>query len=612
VAQKNPKIGGLVDLQRYPAEPGVYLMKNSAGTVLYVGKAKNLRSRLKQYFAKHGDSRQMVPFLIAEIATIDIILLESEKQALLLENTLIKKHQPKYNALLKDDKTFISLYINKQHKWPMIRVVRYKGKPKEKGLYFGPYPHAHGARETLDLISRLFPLRQCSDEELKRRTRPCLLYSIKRCIAPCVDFCTKEAYDLFVDGAIRFLRGQDKEILKRLRADLEKASESLEFERAAALLKTIQQIELILSHDQLVAKATGEDTDVLAVHLEGCNATLVQLLWREGKLTGAEHYEFSHIAENEGELLCSFILQHYQSLETIPREILLSHPVDLAGALSDILQEQAHHKVHILHPSRGEKQRLIEIALKNAKNFFHQKRERQEIHEKLLIDLVEACKLTRYPQKIECFDTSNISGAEHVACMVGFNHGEREKKRTRLFHIRQAQAGDDYGAMREILLRRLSKAKEDDDLPDLIILDGGKGQLHIALDVFKQLDIASVDVIALAKEAARHDKGLTQEQIFLPHKELPLLLEARSPLLFFLQRIRDEAHRTAIEFHRKRIKKATLKSALDDLPGIGAIKKQRLLKEFGSVKRILNASIEELAQVKGITKRDIAILKRSQ
>lgn len=598
----------LEDLQRYPPEPGVYLMKNASGSILYIGKAKNLRTRIKQYFAKHGDSRAMVPFLIAEIATIDIILLESEKQALLLENTLIKKHQPKYNALLKDDKTFISLYVNKQHKWPMIRLVRYKGKPNEKGLYFGPYPHAHAARETLDLISRLFPLRQCSDEELKRRTRPCLLYSIKRCIAPCVDFCTKDEYDLFVDGAIRFLRGQDKEILKRLRADLEKASEQLEFERAVALLKTIQQIELILSHDQLIAKATGEDTDVLAVYREGCNATLIQLLWREGKLVGAEHYEFANIAENEIELLSSFILQHYPTLETIPREILLSHPSDLVGALAEALQERAHHKVHILYPTRGEKHRLIEIGLKNAKTFFHQKRERQETHEKLLIDLVEKCNLTRYPQKIECFDTSNISGTEHVACMVGFNNGEREKKRTRLFRIRQAKAGDDYGAMREILLRRLSKAKEEDDLPDLIIVDGGKGQLHIALDVFKELDIASVDAIALAKEASRHDKGLTCEQIFLPHKEQPLLLEIRSPLLFFLQRIRDEAHRMAIEFHRKSKKKTTLKSALDDLPGIGPTKKKRLLQEFGSTKRILQASVEELARVKGITKQDIAIL----
>jgi len=586
-------------------------MKNATGAVLYIGKAKDLRNRLKQYFAKHGDSRAMIPFLIAEITTIDTIILESEKQALLLENTLIKKHQPKYNALLKDDKTFISLAINKQHKWPMVRLVRYKGKPKEKGLYFGPYPHAHAARETLDLINRLFPLRQCSDEELRRRTRPCLLYSIKRCIAPCVGFCSKEEYDLFVDGAIRFLRGQDKEILKRLREDLEKASEQLEFERAAALLKTIQQIELIVNHDTLIAKAAGQDTDVLAVYREGYDAIVVQLLWREGKLTGAEHYEFTKIAEDESELLSSFVLQHYQASELIPREILFSHPVDLIEPLAEALQELAQHKVHLQHPSKGEKQRLTEIALKNAKTFFHQKRDRQEINEKLLIDLVETCKLTRYPQKIECFDTSNSAGTEHVACMVGFNNGERDKKKTRLFRIRLAQAGDDYGAMREILLRRLSKAKEEDDLPDLVILDGGKGQLNIALEIFKELDIASVDAIALAKEAARHDKGLSRERIYLPHKEESLLLEARSPLLFFLQRIRDEAHRMAIGFHRKRIKKATLKSALDDLPGIGAVKRQRLLRKFGSIKRVLEASEEELARVEGITKRDIATLKHS-
>ncbi len=601
----------LETLQHYPKVPGVYLMKNASGTVLYIGKAKNIQNRLKQYFAKHGDSRAMIPFLIAEIAIIDTIVLESEEQALLLENTLIKKHQPKYNALLKDDKTFINLFINPQHKWPMIRLIRYKGKPKEKGLYFGPYPHAQAARETLDLISRLFPLRQCSDEELKRRTRPCLLYSIKRCIAPCVGLCSKEEYDVFADGAIRFLRGQDKEILKRLKQDLEKASEQLEFERAAALLKTIQQIELILTRDHFIAKATGQDTDVLAVYREGYDAVLVQLLWREGKLIGAEHYEFTKIAEDESDLLSSFVLQHYQTAEIIPKEILLSHPIDLVETLTNALQTLAHHKVHLLHPSRGEKQRLVEIAQKNAKTFFCQKKDRQEINEKLLIDLVETCKLTRYPQNIECFDTSNIAGSEHVACMVGFNNGEREKRKTRLFHIRQAQAGDDYGAMREILMRRLSKAKEEDDLPDLIILDGGKGQLNVALEIFKELDIASVDAIALAKESARHDKGLSRERIFLPHKEDPILLDPRSPLLFFLQRIRDEAHRLAIGFHHKKRKKTVLKSALDDLPGIGPIKKQRLLRKFGSVKRILAASAQELTAVEGITKRDIQLLLKA-
>ncbi len=601
----------LETLSQYPKEPGVYLMKSSSGKILYIGKAKDLRNRLRQYFAKSGDERAMIPFLTAEIASIDTIVLTNEKQAILLENTLIKKHQPKYNALLKDDKTFISLFINKQHKWPMLRIVRYKGKPKEKGLYFGPYPHAQAARETLDLLSRLFPLRQCSDEELKRRTRPCILYSIKRCVAPCVEKCNKEEYDLFVDGAIRFLRGQDKEIVKRLRTDMEKASANLEFERAAALFKTIQQIESILDSDQIVVKAAGKDTDVLAVYRHGYDAVLTQLLWREGKLIGAEHYDFLQIAEDESELLNSFILQHYQNQTTdqLPREILLSHPIHHANALTEALEEIAKRKVEIIHPLKGEKKQLIEIGLKNAKTVYHQKKDQRDINEKLLIDLTETLKLTRYPQKIECFDTSNIAGSEHVASMVGFTDGVRDKKRTRLFHIRQAQAGDDYGAMREILMRRLSKAKEQEDLPDLIIVDGGKGQLHVAIDVLRDLDIASVDVVALAKESARHDKGLTKERVFLPHCDEPIVLDARSPLLFLLQRIRDEAHRMAIGFHRRSKKKSTFHSTLDDMPGIGPVKKERLLRHFGSVKRILIASEEELSKVTGITKRDIAAIR---
>ncbi|MBS3903393.1 MAG: excinuclease ABC subunit UvrC [Anaplasmataceae bacterium] len=600
----------LETLANFPKEPGVYLMKDVAGKILYIGKAKNLKHRLRQYFAKSGDTRSMIPFLTAEVASIDTIVLTNEKQALLLENTLIKKHQPKYNALLKDDKTFINLFINKQHPWPMIRLMRYKGTPKEKGLYFGPYPHAMAARETLDLLNHLFPLRQCSDEELKKRTRPCILHSMQRCIAPCVGKCTKEEYDLFVEGAIRFLRGQDKEILKSLQADMEDASNHLEFERAAALFRTIQQIELLLSPDQLIAKATGQSTDVLAVYRHGYDAVLMQLLWREGKLIGAEHYEFSKIAEDEQELLSTFILQNYKTAELLPHEILLSHPIEHIDALSETLNENSHKKIHLLFPKKGEKRQLIEIGLKNAKIFFTQKKDQRETNEKLLIDLTEICKLTRYPKKIECFDTSNIAGSEHVACMVGFTEGVRDKQRTRLFHIKEAQAGDDYGALREILTRRLIKAKEQEDLPDLLIVDGGKGQLHVALDVLHALDIASIDVLGIAKETARHDKGLTKEKIFLPYHPEPILLDARAPLLFFLQRIRDEAHRIAIGFHRKSKKKNTLKSGLDTLPGIGPIKKERLLRHFGSLKQISLASEEDLLKVQGLTKQDLATLKK--
>ena len=306
-------------LDRFPLEPGVYLMKNRKGEVIYVGKAKELKKRVKQYFAPGRDTRAMIPYLIMEIAHIETIVVENEKEALLVENTLIKKHKPKYNATLKDDKTFISLMINHHHKWPRLQLIRYKGKPKAKGLYFGPYTSAFAARQTYELLTRLFPLRQCSDEELKRRTRPCLLYGIKRCIAPCVDLCSKEEYDSFVDGTIAFLKGKDREIVGRLRAEMEEASENLEFEKAAALLNTIKQIEHVTKTRQLVEKAGTKDSDSIGLFRQSDEVIVMQLFVREGKLVGSEHYSFTHSLEEDSELLSSFLLQYYRQKKDLPQ-----------------------------------------------------------------------------------------------------------------------------------------------------------------------------------------------------------------------------------------------------------------------------------------------------
>jgi excinuclease ABC subunit C len=595
-------------LEQFPSQPGVYLMKDLDGKVIYVGKAKQLKSRIKQYFAKRGDGRAMVPFLIRQIAHIDTIVVPSEKEALLLENTLIKKHQPKFNAILKDDKTFISLMINIKHPWPMIRLTRSKEGAKNDGLYFGPYTSAYAARQTYELLTRLFPLRQCSDEELKRRTRPCLLYSIKRCIAPCVGKCTKEEYGTFVDGAIQFLKGQNKEILKSLYQQMKIASEQMEYERAAALLQTIRQIEHVTESRAHVVNISGKNSDALALYREAEEVMLIQLLFREGNLVGSQHYSFSNILEEEEELLSSFILQHYKHLEGLPEEILLPIPLKDADLIGEILTETHKKKITILSPQKGEKRALVNIAEQNAKALFEQEKNKAQQQEKLLLDLQEILKLNRYPKRIACFDTSNISGTDPVASMVAFVDAEVDKKHTRLFKIKTAQRSDDYGAMREVLTRHLTKAKEEDNLPDLIIVDGGKGQLNVALDVFKELDIASVDVIALAKEEGRHDKGMTAERVFLPEHHDPIHLNPRSNLLFLLQKIRDEAHRKAIGFHRKRREKRTFTSALDEIPGIGPTKRARLLTHFGSVEKIRLASPDELTQVKGITKKDIALI----
>jgi excinuclease ABC subunit C len=599
----------LKQLKQFPTQPGVYLMKDASGKVLYVGKAKHLQNRLKQYFATSGDSRAMIPFLIRQIAHIDTIVVPSEKEALLLENTLVKKHQPKFNACLKDDKTFVSLMINDKHPWPMIRLTRYKGSPKEDGLYFGPYTSAYSARQTYELLTKLFPLRQCSDEELKRRTRPCLLYEIKRCIAPCVNKCTKEEYHTFVDGAVKFLKGQDREILKGLYKEMKAASESMEYERAAHILQSIRQIEHVIASQALVVKVNGKNSDALALYAQGGEVMLIQLLFRMGKLVGSEHYPFTNILEDDDDLYSSFILQHYQHKEGLPEEILVPIPLKDADLIAEILYESHKKKVSILCPQKGERRALVGIAEQNAKAVFEQEKNHQELKEKMLLDLQETLKLNRYPKKIQCFDTSNISGTDPVASMVVFIDGEKDTKSSRLFKINRTAKGDDYSAMREVLTRHLVRAKQADDLPDLIIVDGGKGQLGIALDIFKELDIASVDLIALTKEEGRHDKGMTSERIFLPDQHEPIHLNPRSNLLFLLQNIRDEAHRRALGFHRQRRKKRTLTSTLDTIPGIGPTKRSRLLTHFGSVEQIAKASDEELKQVKGINGKDIEQLR---
>lgn len=591
----------MLNLDKFPMDPGVYLMKDASGKILYIGKAKHLKQRIKHYFLPGGDGREMIPFLVAQIASIDTIVVSTEKEALLLENTLIKKHQPKYNAFLKDDKTFISLMVNNKHKWPMIRLVRYKGKPKDNGLYFGPYTSAYAARQTFELLIRLFPLRQCSDDELKRRTRPCLLYGMKKCIAPCVNLCTKQEYDTFVDGAVKFLKGQDKEIVKTLKIEMQKASDNLEFEKAASLLQTIQQIEEVLDSHQIVAKPSGKDTDVFAIYREANEVMLVQLLFRNGTLVGSEHYSFSEVAQDDQELLESFLVQLYKDQQELPHELLV--PVALTPAVTEILPLSIHV------PQKGEKKELLELAQKNAKAIFQKEKDASELKEKMLIDLQETLHLNRFPERIECFDTSNISGTDLVASMVAFTDGEKDRKRTRLYKIRDIDKSDDYAALRQVLSRRLMRAKQEDDLPDLVIVDGGKGQLNIALDVFKELDIATVDVISLAKQDARHDKGMTQERVFVPHQSEPIILPLRSPILFLLQKIRDETHDKAIGFHRKRRSKRTITSLLDDIPGIGPTKRTRLLTHFGSLHKLKEASEEQWKQVKGITDKDVKALK---
>lgn len=599
----------ITKLELFPTQPGVYLMKDRDAAVIYVGKAINLRQRVKQYFVPGRDSRPIIPLLVSQIADIELIIVTSEKEALLLENTLIKQHQPKYNALLKDDKTYVALKVNNKHPWPTVRLVRYKGRPEPDGLYFGPYTSALAARNTLDLLNRVFPLRQCSDQELQRRTRPCILYDMKRCIAPCVGKCTKEEYDLHVERTIRFLRGQDKEILSELYAEMEKEAEALEFERAAALLRTIQQIEGTIE-GQRVHKPLGGNSDALALFRQGEEVIIAVLIVREGKLQGSRHFNFSRIAEEDAELFLSFLLQYYPKQDHLPHEILL--PIDLpdAAIAEDILSTAQRRRVSISTPQRGDKRAMVEMAFANAEAQFKKEKDIKAIREKTLLEMQEHFRLNRYPERIECFDNSHLSGNEPVSALVAFFNGEKDKKRYRKYKLKTAYGPDDYSSMYEVLMRRYKRGKEENDLPDLIIIDGGKGHLNIALKALAELNIITIDVIAVAKEQGRHDKGMTTEQVFLPNAKDPILLKRHSPILFLLQQIRDEAHRFAITFQRKRRGTQTIKTAVTSIPGIGPKKSKALLRHFGSVKSLQNATKEDLQQVKGLSKTNVeAILQ---
>lgn len=580
----------LAELKRFPLSPGVYMMKNAAGKILYIGKAKNLQNRVKSYFVSGGDGREMIPYLVGQIETIDTIVVLSEIEALILENNLIKKHKPKYNALLKDDKSYFSLMINHKHRWPLIRVVRFKGKPPPGNLYFGPYAHGHAARQTLELLRHLFPLRQCSDRELASRTRPCILYDMKRCIAPCVNRCTKEEYDALVKQVVTFLKGHDSAVRKELKEEMERAIESLEFEKAETIFHTLKHIEKTLER-QRVEKAGRGDIDVIGLYREGDSVAVAQLLFREGKLMGSNGHLFLHNAQEDAELLSSFLIQQYADQEELPEAIIL--PLEVEKDVEVLLRVKIQW---------GKRRHLLEMAHANAEAKF--KRE-ADVKEETLLAMEETLHLTNYPERIECFDNSNISGTEPVSALVVFFEGEKETKSYRKYKIKEAAPSDDYGALKEVLTRRYKRAKEEDNLPDLLIIDGGKGHLNVALEVLSSLDVSTVDLIGVAKEEGRHTKGMTAEQIFLPDQKEPVILNENSPILFLLQQIRDEAHRFAISFQRVRRGKKSLASALDTLPGIGPVKKQRLLRHFGSWKRIKEASPEELLEVKGITKKDV-------
>jgi excinuclease ABC subunit C len=593
------------DLGRVPTAPGCYLMKDTKGKIIYVGKAKNLRARVRTYINEQ-DSRYSVKFLMKHVASMDFLVTTNEKEALLLENSLIKKHAPRYNLRLKDDKTYVSVRLNVREDFPRLTVVR--RHKKDGARYFGPYSSAQAVRQTLRQLQRVFPLRTCSDSVLRNRTRPCLYYQMKQCAAPCVKYVDREAYHEIVNQVIMVLEGRNDELEKHLMTQIQDAAKALNFEEAAVLRDRLVALRQTLERQRTVAVPGAEDRDVFGLYNHGRFTEIQVLFFRGGKMTGGRSYSFKEREMPLDELMSSFLVQYYAEAAFLPPEVLVPVTIEEGDALEEILSEQRGGKVRVLCPLRGEKKALVQMAERNARSSFEEKQLESQAQQDLLEQVQKHLRLPRPPHRIECFDISTTQGTKPVGSMVVFEGGDAAKNRYRHFAIREVEGQDDFAMMREVLMRRLTRAVAENDLPDLLLIDGGKGQLNVATAVLKDLGIEDLSAVGIAK--SRYEDGdRSPERFFLPGRVNPVILRQDSPVVHFLARIRDEAHRFAITYHRKRRGKGTLQTRLTDIPGIGAHRARVLLRTLGSLKKIRDASIEEIVSVPGFSKGLAGIVK---
>lgn len=590
-------------LAQIPHEPGCYLMKDHQDRIIYIGKAKDLKNRVRNYFQASGDSRRFVKKLPRLLSAIETIITSSEKEALILENTLIKRHKPKYNIALKDDKNHLSLRIDQNAKWPRLETVRRTSK--DGATYFGPYSSSWSVRQTLGVVNRHFQLRTCSDSVLEHRTRPCLEYQIKRCPAPCVFDLDHDEYMQHVLDVVLFLNGGGRELIDTLQEKMLARSEAMEFEVAARYRDQIQSIRQVLERQEVVS-AEEIDRDAFGFYREGERLVVQLMIVRGGKLEGARTFPFKEQAFPDEEILSSFLSQYYQSGSTIPDEVLLPTAID-EGELEvfeEMLSEAKGKKVHVLIPQRGAKFALVATAQTNAEHAFAEKHQKDTRTQEILEHLQQRFGLRRIPHRMECYDISNFQGAPIVGSMVVFLEGEAAKREYRQYKMKEVTSQDDFASMHELLTRRLQRVvHEEDTPPDLLIVDGGKGQLGQAVAVLKDLGLHEIDIISLAKSRVDavgfQDESVTRspERVFLPGRKNPIVLKQNSDELFLLQRIRDEAHRVAITFHKKLRRKQNLRSSLDDIPGVGPATKRALLKHFGSLKKIKSADSTTLQEV---------------
>ncbi len=594
-------------VEQMPRSPGVYLMKDAGGKVIYVGKAKDLRGRVRQY-VRETDERPSVKFLMSRVVDLDYVLTDNEKEALLLENTLIKKHSPRYNVRLKDDKSYVCIRVDVQSEFPRVTIGR--RFRKDAALYFGPYASAKEVRKTIRLAHDVFPLRTCSDPVFRSRARPCIQYEIHRCPGPCCALISAEAYRRIVDDLLLFLRGRNDELVRRFRIQMRAAADRLDFEEAARLRDRIRAIETTLERQKVAHAVAGEDRDVFGVHREGDVLAVTVLAYRGGQLTSTESYFFARTRQPTDEALSSFLFQYYGSgNHFVPKEVLLPVAMEDGEALEEYLTEFRGRRVAVRVPQRGEKVKLVGLASRNAEAALDQRLRRERDVVAALDELRRRLHLRSMPQRIECFYISNIGGSAAVGSMVTFTAGAPDKTRYRRYRIKTVEGADDYAMMREVLIRRYQRALAEDDLPDLVVVDGGVGQLNVARTVLEDLAIDDMDVVALAKgrgravAAARAGRSRqVDEQVFVPGRKNPVKLARHGAAIHLLERVRDEAHRFAVSYHRRLRKKGTVQSELDSVPGVGPCRREMLLKHFGSVARIRRASIDEIAALHGISR----------
>lgn len=604
------------ELKKLPRKPGVYIMRDDKDVILYVGKAINLHNRVRSYFRENIGRGPAIDQMVSLIARFEYIVTDSELEALVLENNLIKENSPKYNTLLKDDKTYPYIKVTVGEDYP--RILFSRTMKKDKSRYFGPYTSAAAVKDTIELLNKLYQLRTCN-RVLPRDIgieRPCLNYHIKQCLAPCQGYVSKEEYRQQVAGALEFLNGNYNPILKDLEEKMNKAAEAMEFEDAARyrdLLSSVRQV----SQKQKITEGVGEDKDILALYQDETEAVVQVFFVRDGKLIGREHYYMTHVPENnKPAILQDFVKQFYAGTPFIPRELMLQYEIEDAELIEKWLSERKGSRVYLKVPKIGSKEKLVELAAQNAKLILSQDREKLKREEGRTIGAVkEISDLLKLPlpgtARMEAYDISNINGFENVGSMVVYEKGKPKRSDYRKFKIKSVSGPDDYACMREVLTRRFrhgmeeSRELEEQEMdqeygsftkfPDLILMDGGRGQVNIALSVLEELRI-DIPVCGMVKDDNHRTRGLYYHNIELP-------IDTHSEGFKLITRIQDEAHRFAIEYHRSLHSKTQVKSVLDDIPGVGPARRKALMRHFKSLEEIRQATVEELMEIPEMNER---------